>query len=267
MTFKISIIIPCYNDGAFLIEAVDSVLACAFNNLEIIIVNDGSTDKFTLDVLNQFEDQGLKVISHPNQGLGFSRNQGIRQSQGQYILPLDADNKIRKGYLDKAISFLDSGICDIVYAKPYFFGEDIRERKFVTHEFDGDKLFITNYIDACAVYRKSVWESVDGYDENMPSQGNEDWEFWLNCHIKRFRFKFLDEELYEYRISGNSMLSKVSMEKTNAVRNYLMLKHIDRYREQFLALNTYKLFFLNDQKDYLRTTAKYFFKWITRFFY
>jgi glycosyltransferase involved in cell wall biosynthesis len=262
MAVEISIIIPCHNDGIFLTEAINSVLACAYRNLELIIIDDGSTDKFTLDVLAQYKALGFKVISHSNHGLAYSRNQGIKESQGKYILPLDADNKIRKDYLDKAINFLDAGICDIAYAKPYFFGEDIKERRFVTHEFDGDKLFVTNYIDACAVYRKTVWEVVGGYDENMPSQGNEDWEFWLSCYIKGFRFQFLDEELYEYRITGNSMLSKVSMEKTIAVRNYLMSKHIDFYREQFLALNTFKLFFLNDQKDYLRTTAKYFYKWI-----
>ncbi|MFD2873458.1 glycosyltransferase family 2 protein [Mucilaginibacter ximonensis] len=259
---KVSVIIPCYNDGVFLKEAVDSVLACNYNDLELIIVNDGSDDATTLDILAAYEQKGFNVITHANQGLGYTRNQGVKQARGHYILPLDADNKIRKGYLDKAIALLDNNVCDIVYARPFFFGEDIPTRKFITHEFDGDALFVGNYIDACAIYRKAVWEAVGGYDENMPVQGAEDWEFWLHCHLKNFRFKFLNEELYEYRVSGNSMITKISEEKKSETWNFIMIKHVSSYRTQFLKLNTYKQFFINDQRNYLRTTAKYFAKWL-----
>jgi len=261
---KISVIIPCYNDGVFLTEAVDSVLACDYKDLELIIVNDGSTDKLTLEVLAKYEEQGFKVISHPNQGLGFSRNRGIQQAQGEYILPLDADNKIRKGYLDKGINLLDSGICDIVYAKPYFFGEDIPERKFVTHEFDSDQLFIQNFIDACAIFRKTAWEAVGGYDETLISL--EDWEFWINCYINGFRFKFINERLYDYRIKDSSMISETSTQKTAEIVNYIIAKHNNAFREHLYKLHTYRLFYQNDQRDYFRTGIKYFNKWLKSLF-
>ncbi len=261
---KISVIIPCYNEGLFLTEAVDSVLTCTNNDLELIIVNDGSTDKLTLDVLGKYEKRGVKVISHPNQGLGFSRNRGIEQAHGEYILPLDADNKIRKGYLDKAISLLDSGICDIVYAKPHFFGEDIKEREFVCHEFDGEKLFVENYIDACAVYRKSVWGAVGGYDEKLTSL--EDWEFWINCYIKGFNFRFLNEQLYDYRIKGSSMISETSNKKTAEIVNYIIAKHSNAFREHIYNLNTYRLFYQKDQRNHFRTGVKYFNKWFRSLF-
>jgi len=263
---KISVVIPCYNDGALLTEAVDSVLACSYPDLELIIVDDGSTDEATLNILNSYREKNFNILSHTNKGLAYSRNRGIQQARGTYILPLDADNKIKEGYLSRSVELLDSGHYDIVYAKPHFFGEDIAERKFVTHEFDGDKLFVRNYIDACAVYRKPVWEAVGGYDEKMPSQGNEDWEFWLHCHVKGFRFKFLDECLFDYRITKSSMIANVSSDQTNVVKNYLIVKHADQYREQFSKLNNYKLFYQHDQRNYLKTSFKYFIRSIQRLF-
>lgn len=261
---KISVIIPCYNDGVFLIEAVDSVLACDYKNLELIIVNDGSTDNITLDILTKYKEQGLKVISHPNQGLSFSRNLGIQLARGEYILSLDADNKIRKGYLDKAIAILDNQAFDIIYARPFFFGEDIAERKFNTHDFESDQLFVQNFIDACAIYRKTVWEAVGGYDEKLTAL--EDWEFWINCYIKGFNFKFLDEQLYDYRIKSNSMISETSTPKTAEIVNYIIAKHNDAFRQHLYSLNTYRLFYQNDQRNYLRTSIKYFNKWLRSLF-
>ncbi len=257
---KLSVIIPCYNDGAYLTDAVESVLACMHLGLELIIVDDGSTDDFTLELLQTYRQKGLKVLSHSNRGLAYSRNAGIRQAIGEYILPLDADNKIREDYLKKSVALLESGVCDIVYAKPTFFGENIAERRFETHEFDGDKLFVVNYIDACAVYRRSVWEQVGGYDEIMPYQGNEDWEFWLHCHIKGLTFKFINDELFDYRIRTLSMISEVSVENTKAVKNYMIIKHIDHYREHIKKLNDFRLFYKNDQRSYARTALKYLVK-------
>jgi glycosyltransferase involved in cell wall biosynthesis len=171
---KISIVIPCYNDGLYLTEAVNSVIPYAGETAEVIIVNDGSTDRDTLNILDQYANQGIKVLSQSNTGLAHARNQGIKSACGDYILPLDADNKIKAGYIEKSIKLLDTGNCDIVYAKPSFIGEDISERKFTTHKFEGNRLLAYNYIDACAVYRKSLWKEIGGYDEKMPFQGNED---------------------------------------------------------------------------------------------
>ena len=159
---KVSIIIPCYNDGLVLTEAVDSVLPYANKTAEIIIVNDGSVDSFTLEVLERYANQGINILSQPNSGLAQARNNGIKLASGEYILPLDADNKIKPGYIEKSIKLLDTNQCDIVYAKPLFIGDNIKERKFTTHKFEGNRLLVYNYIDACAVYRKSVWEAIGG---------------------------------------------------------------------------------------------------------
>src|SRR5262245_16412104 len=103
----ISIIIPCFNQGHFLKDALLSLEKCDKNLFEIIIINDGSTDESTNRYLRELSDQGLHVIFQNNTGLGQARNNGIMEAKGKYILPLDSDNKIRPEYLIKAIEILE----------------------------------------------------------------------------------------------------------------------------------------------------------------
>ncbi|WP_443938125.1 glycosyltransferase family 2 protein [Pedobacter sp. MW01-1-1] len=258
---KISIIIPCFNDGQYLKEAIDSVLECKIEDKEIIIINDGSTDLVTLEVLQDVSKlKGVKLITQKNMGLAFSRNKAIKEAHGKYIFPLDADNKTTVAYVTKAIDLLEKTKVDIVYAKPYFFGDDIPERKFQTKKFDATELLCGNYIDACAIFRKSVWEAIGGYDENMPFPGNEDWAFWISCSFKGFKFKFIEEELFGYRIKQNSMISEICVKKAKINHEYIMLKHRVEILDLLLKLNVYKKFHERDQKNYLRTSLKYFLK-------
>lgn len=262
----LSIIIPCYNDGPFLIDAVNSVMSCSIQEKEIIIVNDGSTDLETLKILTEFSCKNLNIISQENHGLGFSRNRGIAAAKGKYILTLDADNIITEKYLLTAIDCLDKENYAIVYSKPFFFGEDIAERKFKTQAFDGVELLYNNYIDACAIFRKSVWEEVGGYDETMPYNGNEDWEFWINCFLKQKKFKFIDEELFGYRIKKESMISNVSYQKAVKNHEYILLKHRIPLLGYIRELQVYKKFHDNDQQNYLRTSIKYFVTFVKKLF-
>ena len=104
---KVSVIIPCYNHGEYLDEAVESVLTQTYQNFEIIIVDDGSTDQSTIDLLKVYRKPKTRVIRTDNQGLASARNNGIKEAKGEYILPLDADDKIGKEYLKKAVKILD----------------------------------------------------------------------------------------------------------------------------------------------------------------
>ncbi len=90
----VSIIIPCFNHGKFLLEAIKSVEKCDKRLYELIIINDGSTDSFTANLIKSLLSQGYHVIEHENSGLSAARNTGIKAAHGRYILPLDADNRI-----------------------------------------------------------------------------------------------------------------------------------------------------------------------------
>lgn len=257
---KVSVIIPCYNDGKFLSNAVSSVLNVNSPEIELIIVNDGSTDPDTLQILSSYSDNGVKVLSHENRGVSCARNTGIREAKGQYILPLDADNLVKPRYIEQGIKYLDSGRFDIVYARPYFLGENQPGRKFDTHDFRGQKLFWYNYIDTCALYRKSVWEAAGGYDETMPCQGQEDWEFWVNCYLLGFRFKYVDEELFGYTIRSGSLISELSEYKRTLCHDYIIKKHAAGMLRSLKPIyDTYQ----KQQLNYLKTSLKYLIKPVT----
>jgi glycosyltransferase involved in cell wall biosynthesis len=232
---KISIIIPCYNHGQYIREAILSVEECSDKNLyEIIIVNDGSTHEPTNDVLQQLAGEGYHIINQPNQGLGVARNKAIKEASGEYILPLDSDNKIRPGYIYESIKLLDEqpGIA-MVYGDAEYFGEKKGIHK--TGEFNLQKIMLENYIDACAVYRKSVWKALGGYDENMPVMGLEDWDLWLNMAFNNYSFHYINEVMFDYRVLGKSMLRSIDEIKRTTIfkyvegkyKNYLSYNHLN----------------------------------------
>ena len=128
MKSKVSIIIPCYNQGQYVDDAVSSCLAQTYDNIEIIIVNDGSTDKFTNDFLSKYQRPKTKVINKRNEGLAEARNTGINNATGKYILPLDADDKIAPTYVEKAVQIIEQDeSVGIVYCLAEYFGVTLKE--------------------------------------------------------------------------------------------------------------------------------------------
>lgn len=106
----VSVVIPCYKQARFLADAVGSVVAQTYRSFEIIIVDDGSPDETkqtARSLITRYPDQAIRLISHANQGLAFSRNAGIREARGEYILPLDADDKLRPGFLQACMDRLN----------------------------------------------------------------------------------------------------------------------------------------------------------------
>lgn len=228
---KISIVIPCFNHGKYLREALESIDVSP-NIAEVIIVNDGSNDAFTNQILHELEAEGYTVINQPNRGLGKTRNNGIKRAKGQFILPLDADNKLVSGYVHKVVSFLESNPeVSVVYSDNIFFGERSGINKVA--DFNLQKLMTGNYIDACAVFRRSAWEMVGGYDENMPYMGVEDWELWLNMSFHGVRFYHLPEPGFYYRVINHSMIKKDTSPNFNVLKDYIEQKH-----RRFLDFNS-----------------------------
>jgi glycosyltransferase involved in cell wall biosynthesis len=225
MNPRVSIIIPCYNHGQYIREALDSVEKVTDKNLyEIIIVNDGSKDEYTIKMMDTLAAEGYHVINQVNQGLGRTRNNGIKVAKGDYILPLDSDNRIRPEYIYESIKILDAHPeIAMVYGDAEFFGD--KSKRHVVGEFNLQNMMVENQIDACAVYRKSVWEAVGGYDEKMPIMGYEDWDMWLNMTFKHYKFHYVPEILFDYRVLGNSMLRSVSSSNKKLLYKYMDEKY------------------------------------------
>lgn len=261
----VSIVIPCYNHGEYLQEALDSINIDNINYpVEIIIVDDGSSDHATIQKLESLKQLNYTIIHQENGGPGKARNTGINIAVGKFILPLDADNKIKPNYINKAVPILEKNQADIVYAVPEFFGDTSnKKRQFKVRPFDDLGLVTGNCADACAIFRKEVWIKNGGYDEAMPYFGFEDWEFWINASKNNFTFHFIKEKLFFYRIDNNSMISQFN----NAERNVLMHRYLAKKHADFFLEKLVKITYLRERiyYDLLRfpiTPIIYFLYWL-----
>jgi len=225
---RLSVIIPCYNMGNYLRDAINSVKDYKGNDIETIVINDGSTDADTLKVLHDLEKGGIKIIHQANQGLAAARNNAIRASQGEYFLPLDADNKVRPAYIEKGIAVLDKHHdVAVVYGDALYFGE--KKGKWKSMPFNLRRLLQYNYIDACAVARKKAWEQVNGYDNSISPIA--DWDFNLSVAEAGWSFFYIPEVLFDYRYLNNSMIRTFT--NRQFCEDYIGRKHGALYRKYF----------------------------------
>jgi glycosyltransferase involved in cell wall biosynthesis len=225
---RISFVIPCYNHGKYIDETIASIDAIEDKNLyEIIIVNDGSTEELCNQRLAELEKTGsYKIIWQENQGVCKARNKGFSYARGEYILPVDSDNKIKKEYMQKALSILDNNAdVSVVYADSDLMGLETGVR--VAGEFNLQRLMLDNFIDNCSVFRASMLHDLGGHDTYKTINGHEDWEFWMRAAFKGYKFHYINEPLFEYRVLPNSGSARLSANKIkgNANMDYLITKH------------------------------------------
>ena len=231
---KVSVIMPCFNHGEFLPEAVASVTDIGRDDVELIVVDDGSTDDRTRQELDGLVAQGIKVIHQENKGPAAARNAGIFASQGEYIFPLDADDRMRPGWINQAIRILDSDPqVGVVCGDTQCFGE--RSDRWPAGPFAMDRLLRWNYIPVSALYRRAVWEQNRGYDATTLLQGIEDWDFWLGALEHGWQFAYVPEVFFDYRITKGSMGTRtVGFEKQ--IQDFIAVKHGPLYRNSWLQL-------------------------------
>ena len=261
----VSIVIPCYNHGQYIQETIDSIDAQKINYpIEIIIVDDGSSDADTLQKLDDLKQFNYTIIHQTNGGPGKARNTGIEIAVGKYILPLDADNKLNPDYINKAVPLLEKNQADIVYAAPVFFGDtSIKNRQFKVRPFDDLGLVTGNCADACTIFRKEVWAKNGGYDAFMPSYGFEDWDFWIAASKNNFVFHFINEKLYYYRIVQNSMISAFdNKERTVIIHRYLAKKHADFFLEKLVKITYIRERYFYDLLRFPITPIIYLLYWL-----
>lgn len=255
----VSIIIPCYNSGDYIEETIASVEKCdsSFSTYELIIVNDGSTEVQTVNVLERLEKQGYKIINQSNQGLGAARNKGIECAAGKYILPLDADDRIRPCFLPLGIQVLEQqNDVGAVYGNAVYFEHWTGD--WILPPYELEKLLLYNYIYASAIFRKSIWEDCGGYDTNKSIQSWADWEFWLSIAERGWKFHHLQETVFEYRIRKESMssLHREAQKTPEHIDEYMVQKHPKLYKKVYAEIYTSASWYNHWQKHPLRGAAK-----------
>jgi len=244
---------PCFNHGEFLPEAVASVANLNRDDLELIVVDDGSTNDRTSQEMDKLRVQGIKVIRQENKGLAAARNAGIGASRGEYLFPLDADDRLRSSWLDRGIGVLDANPqVGVVYGDAQCFGT--RTDRWVVGPFDPERLLHWNFIHASALYRRSIWEQSSGYDGKMPVQGLEDWDLWLGALEHGWRFMYVPEVFFDYRQSGHSMI-KQTFAFDNQIREFIAKKHGLLYGQAWLSLVTERQSLIRERES-VRWTLK-----------
>lgn len=219
----ISVIIPCYNQGPFLAESISSVLDSDFADIEIIVVDDGSTDPETCRILEVLDYPKTRLIRRINGGLAAARNSGIAEAKGQYILPLDADDRIGPHYISQAVAALEPDLAlGIVYCRAEKFGAESGPWRLPP--FFRWRMGLGNIIFCSAIYRRDDWDKARGYDENL-RRGWEDWDFWLSLLESGRQVLCLPQTGFFYRKHPASMAAVMSAELKLSLHYRLMEKH------------------------------------------
>ena len=243
----ISVVVPCYNQAQYLDECLQSVLNQTYQDWECIIVNDGSPDHTEEIAKNWVEkDARFRYLSKENGGLSSARNAGIEIAKGEWILPLDADDKIGERYLELAEKEFENDYT-VIYCEAELFGNEIG--KWHLPEFSLENLAKKNCIFCSAFYKKEDWKKVNGYDINM-IYGLEDYEFWISLLKNKNTVKKLPQTLFYYRVKENSMLTNLKSERINKMFNYISKKHTDFFLEYLGSFNELFLLQENTLKKY-----------------
>lgn len=222
----VSVVVPCYNHGRFLEETIQSVQMSTWENIEIIIVNDGSVDN-SEDVAKKLVDQheNIHYLYQQNSGPSVARNNGILVAQGELILPLDADDLISPDYIEAAVKeFINDQDLKLVYCEAEKFGA--KSGKWKLENFSLDRLAYKNMIFVSALFKKTDWQKAGGFAEEM-TWGFEDWEFWISLLKSGGKVKKLPLTGFYYRIQQKSRRKSVDNSGRKKTVDFINEKHQD----------------------------------------
>lgn len=236
---RVSIIMPCYNDGAYIKEAVASVRAQTYPDIELVIVDDGSNDPNTLNVLEELKEEGACLLRTNQLRPAGARNAGISAASGEYILPLDSDDLIEPTYIEKAVEVLDSSEkIGVVYCHANLFGE--QTGPWELPDYSLDKMLLDNIVFVTALFRKEDWCKVGGYRTTMV-HGMEDYDFWLAILELGREIHQLPETLFHYRIKPVSRTTRFQDDPSVVQQTYRMIyqQHpvlYERYKNEYAII-------------------------------
>jgi len=192
----VSVVIPIYNYGQQFEKTLQSVFNSTYKNIEIIVVNDGSTDEYVIKKLESIKNHpNIKVVNQVNSGPSEARNNGIRNSNGDFILPLDADDKIEPEYIQSCVNVLrrDKNIspvyCDTIHVGQV---QGVEKRP----EWSMDRLIQGPFIVNCSMFHKEAFEKCDGYDTSL--FGWEDYDLWIRMGKNGYKGFRIPKPLFTY---------------------------------------------------------------------
>jgi glycosyltransferase involved in cell wall biosynthesis len=230
---SISVVIPCYNDCAYITKAINSISnQTCINLIEIIVIDDGSNEK-TKNILKELMPQIDLLITQKNKGQSSARNKGIEQARGEYILVLDSDDFFESTFCEKAIERIKNDLdIKIVTSFSNILYEN-SNRIDIYKPIGGNisKMLLKNTAMGSCMFRKLDWEISGGYDNSM-RKGFEDWEFYIRLLSKNGSVEVIKEFLFNYRRKLDSTTARANKTKYDLLK-YIYHKHEDLYKIHF----------------------------------
>jgi glycosyltransferase, group 2 family len=234
----VSVIMPCYNDGRYIEMAIDSVRKQTYSNWELIIIDDGSDEQETLDIIEGIQDERICVLHTNHLRPAGARNYGIEHANGKYILPVDSDDTIDETYMEKAVNIIESDEkIGVVYCEADLFGEKTGKWDLPSYSFE--KMLLDNVVFVTALFYKEDWEKAGGFNTHMLA-GMEDYDFWLSILALGKDIYQIPEILFHYRIKPISRT-------TGFQSDYLQMQ--ETYRQIY---DNHKEFYQNNSELYAR---------------
>jgi GT2 family glycosyltransferase len=203
-SFTASIVIPVYNQAQYLGEAITSALDQTQPAVEVIVVDDGSTDD-SADVARVFP---VRLLQISNRGLPGARNAGALASVGDGIVPLDADDCLDRHFLEKTLGFLRDPRVGAVQVGMELFGG--KSARILPRTASLEELLDANTIAVCGLIRKAALVACGGYNTRLV-HGYEDWDLWIDLLKRGWKIEAVNEILFRYRVKEVSMLTQARL--------------------------------------------------------
>lgn len=198
----VTIVVPVYNMSEFLEETILSITSSHYQNLEIVVVDDGSQDD-SLEVAKRCAqgDSRIKVLSQPNSGVCVARNNAVAHAHGEYVLPVDSDDLIAPEFVEEAVRVMECNP-EVKVVSPTVMRFGKKSGILELPAFSLSKLAVHNSLVASSMYRRADFDRVHGYCVDI--QGREDWEFWISLLKDGGEVVRLPSVGLYYRIRPNS---------------------------------------------------------------
>lgn len=217
----VSIVIISYNYEKYILDALKSASAQSYKNIEIIVIDDGSTDD-TKKILEKVDNIKFKYFYKTNGGSASARNYGVSRTSGEFVVFLDSDNMLATTFVEETLALLISQSPNVgfIYTQLKHFGDSNYITKYP--DYDLELLKKKNYIDACCLIKSEITRKYH-FDEKIKIW--EDYDYYLTLAESHIYGKLLDKELLNYRVHGSNKDQSAGNFAKIAVRNRLVLKH------------------------------------------
>jgi len=226
----LSVVIPYYNMGRYLEDCLSSIFQSSYPNLEVIIVNDGSTDPQSISCLESREKEmpSVRILHQSNKGLAFTRNEGAGIAKGEFLAFLDADDKVAPSYYEKAIKALRQN------ENVFFVGSWVRyfensHRIWPTFTPQPPYALVHNPVNSSGLVYKRAAFLAAGLNDKKADYGMEDYESLVSMLHHGLNGIVLPEVLFYYRVRSGSMFRDISTEKLLYSNKYITEKHSPYY--------------------------------------